>query len=114
MSGNRFEVRLINWITRPDRAKFGFAVTPDGREIYVGENAFTRTEDLARVLPGSRLSVTIRPKSNEQRFRERLNAGFYRDAGLSHRNPRPPRDEKVTRPMAATARLLDEDYAYEN
>lgn len=88
-SNERFEGTLQKWIEHSDRRRFGFAVMGDGKEVYVNEKDVRKT-DLTRFDVGSRISFRLRPpKSDQQRFLDRLNAGAYRDVlNMNHRNPR--------------------------
>jgi len=108
MYDKRFAGVVVKWFTPINRPKFGFAITAEGQEIYFSEYAFLRKDELQRIGIGSEISFTL-PKTLHDRFVERLNAGHYRDAGLSHRNPRPPLDDMAQHQRAAKVRL-EEDH----
>jgi len=103
---------ITKWIKLPGRPRFGFATTPDGKQIYVAETAFGNRNHIRHVCAGTKIKFQLRaPKTDQQRFLDALNAGAYRDVpSMNHRNPR--RIEiKERRPRATNVRIAEESVA---
>jgi hypothetical protein len=100
--------QMIKWIELPGRTRFGFATTPDGRQIYVSETAFSNRDQITRVRAGTKIEFQLRaPKTDQRRFLDALNAGAFRDVpNMNHRNPRCLEIEEQ-RPRAINVRIVE-------
>ena len=72
--------------------RWGFAVTPEGKNVFVHESAFRDHRQVVCVNYGTLIEFD-RPvaKTAEQAFLDKLNAGKFRDdptVARNHRNPR--------------------------
>jgi cold shock CspA family protein len=83
--------------------QFGFAVTEDGEEFYVGAGPFTRRVDFE----GTRVRFDRQLKNPDASWTRRLNDGRLRDTdGIDPRNPRPPRRPRA-KPVAVNVVVID-------
>ena len=83
--------------------KFGFAVTDDGEEFYVGAGPSTRRADFE----GSRVQFDRQVKRPDDAWTQKLNDGRLRDTdGIDPRNPRRPRRPR-TKPVAVNVVVVD-------
>jgi len=105
-----FTGEIVKWIELPGRPRFGFATTPDGKEIYVNEAAFSNRDQIPRIDVGTKIRFQLRaPKTDQQRFLDALNAGAYRDvSNVDHRNPW-RLVTKERRPQAINVRIVEND-----
>ncbi len=90
-----------------DSAKqFGFIVTEDGQEFYIGAGPLTRGADFE----GTRVRFDrAKTKSPDTSWTRMLNNGRLRDLdGVDARNPRPPRRPR-TKPVATNVVAIDPD-----
>src|ERR1700739_743515 len=85
--------------------QFGFAVTEDGEEFYVGAGHFTSRVDVE----GTRIRFDrAKTKSPDASWTGMLNDGRFRDTtGINPRNPRPPRRPRA-QPAAPTVVVIGE------
>jgi cold shock CspA family protein len=85
--------------------QFGFVVTEDGREFYVGAGPFTRRADFE----GTRVRFDRQVKRPDDAvWTQKLNDGRFRDTGgIDPRNPRPPRRPGATKPVAVNVVVID-------
>jgi cold shock CspA family protein len=87
--------------------QFGFLVTEDGQEFYVGAGPFTRRADFE----GTRVRFDRLVKRSDDAWTRKLNDGTLRDAdGIDPRNPRPPRRTwkgKAKKPVAVNVVVID-------
>jgi len=92
--------------------QFGFVVTEDGREFYVGAGRFTRPAArsgrlLWVDLEGKRIRFDRATKSPDAAWTRMLNDGKLRDAdGIDTRNPRSPRRPRE-KPVATNVVVID-------
>jgi cold shock CspA family protein len=95
-------VRTIRY-WNPEK-QFGFVVTQDGQEFYVGAGHLTGRADLE----GPRIRFDrAKTKSPDSSWTRMLNDGRLRDTdGINPRNPRPPR-RPGARPVATNVVVLD-------
>ena len=84
--------------------QFGFAVTEDGQEFYVGAGPFTRRADFE----GTRVRFDRQVKRPDDVWTRKLNDGMLRDADVDPRNPRPPRRPRA-KPAATNVVVIDPD-----
>jgi hypothetical protein len=85
--------------------QFGFAVTEDGQEFFVGAGPFTRRADFE----GTRVRFDRQAKRPDDVWTQKLNDGRLRDAdGIDSRNPRPPRPPRA-KPIATNVVVIDPD-----
>lgn len=84
--------------------QFGFLVTEDGQEFYVGAGPFTRRADFER----TRVRFDRQVKRPDDAWTQKLNDGRLRDADIDPRNPRPPRRPRV-KPIATNVVVIDSD-----
>ena len=83
--------------------QFGFLVTEDGREFYVGAGPLTRGADFE----GTRIRFDrAKTKSPDASWTRMLNDGRLRDLNVNARNPRPPR-RPGAKPVATNVVALD-------
>jgi len=96
--------------------QFGFAVTEDGQEFYVGGSRFTSpaaSSELLRLadLEGKKIQFDRQVKSSDDPWTDSLNEGNLRDLdGINPRNPHPPRRTwtgAVRKPVAVNIVLLN-------
>jgi cold shock CspA family protein len=84
--------------------QFGFLVTEDGQEFYVGAGPFTRRADFE----GTRVRFDRQGKRPDAPWIRRLNDGKLRDVdGINHRKPRPLRRPGATKPVAVNVVVID-------
>lgn len=82
--------------------QFGFVVTEDGREFYVGSGNFTRP-----FFEGARVQFEQKAEGSKA-YWAGLSEGKFRDKdGINHRNPRRPRPGCV-RPLAVRVVVIEE------
>jgi cold shock CspA family protein len=87
--------------------QFGFVVTEDGQEFYVGAAAKRIAQrDGFRFLEGTRIRFDSAKKSDNA-WTKRLNDGKLRDADVDPRNPRPPRRPRE-KPVATNVVVIEE------
>jgi cold shock CspA family protein len=85
--------------------QFGFIVTEDGQEFYVGAGPLTRGTDF----DGTRVRFERRVKRPDAAvWTQKLNDGRLRDADVDPRNPRPPR-RPGAKPVAMNVVVIDPD-----
>jgi cold shock CspA family protein len=83
--------------------QFGFLVTEDGQEFYVGAGPLTRGADFE----GTRVRFDRQVKRPDGAvWTQKLNDGRLRDADVDPRNPRPPRRPRA-KPVATNVVVLD-------
>ena len=92
--------------------QFGFAVTDDGQEFYVGAGRFTRPAARSgrmiwADLEGKRVQFDRQVKRPDDVWTQKMNDGRLRDAdGIASRNPRPPRPRRA-KPVAVNVVVID-------
>ncbi len=84
--------------------QFGFAVTDDGREFYVGTGPLPRGADFE----GTRVRFDRQVKRPDDVWTQKLNDGRLRDTdGIGPRNPRRPRRPRA-KPVAVNVVVIEE------
>jgi cold shock CspA family protein len=72
--------------------QWGFAITPEGKNLFVHKSAFRDHRQVPRVRYGTQIEFDLPvTQGAEQAFRDKLNAGKYRDdvrIAQNYRNPR--------------------------
>jgi cold shock CspA family protein len=85
--------------------QFGFLVTEDGQEFFVGGGPVARPADFE----GTRVRFDRQVKRPDDVWTQKLNDGRLRDTdGIDPRNPRPPRRPRA-KPVAVNVVVLDEE-----
>jgi hypothetical protein len=93
--------------------QFGFAVTEDGQEFYIGARHLTRPAAhsgrlLWANLEGKQIRFDRQVKRPDDVWTQKLNDGRLRDAaGVDSRNPRPPRRPRE-KPAAVNVVVIEE------
>jgi cold shock CspA family protein len=83
--------------------QFGFLVTEDGQEFYIGAGPLTRGADFE----GTRVRFDRQVKRPDDAWTQKLNDGRFRDTdGIDPRNPRPPRRPRA-KPVAVNVVAID-------
>jgi hypothetical protein len=76
--------------------QFGFAVTDEGQEFYIGAGHLAGRSNLE----GTRIRFDRQVKRPDDAWTQKLNDGRLRDANVDPRNPRKPRHPRE-KPAAA-------------
>jgi cold shock CspA family protein len=82
-------------------AQFGFATTPEGKQIFVHSAAFRNHRQVSSVRAGTKIEFDLQAQNAERAFLDKLNAGKYRDDPTIARNHRNPRRAVNKKPRAA-------------
>ena len=87
---------------------FGFAITPDGKKVFVHRNNFAagrREEAIRSLVQGSKIECEIQEASDD--FTEALNSGSFRDVSMNHRRPKASKLRSARYPRALGIKVVE-------
>lgn len=86
---------------------FGFAITPDGKKVFVHRNNFAagqREDAIRSLIQGSKIECEIREDDD---FTDALNSGSLRDARMNHRRPKASKLRAARHPRALGIKVVE-------
>jgi len=86
---------------------YGFAVTPDGRKLFLHYRNFVREQQMVvrSLVQGVTIECEFSDVVND--FAEALNSGSLRDSGMNHRRPRTAANISTRNPVALRIRVVE-------
>jgi cold shock CspA family protein len=96
----------INWFNL--EKGYGFAISEAGAQVFLDRRNVVEGQDKHLLVQGAPIEFEIDAPRVVDTFVEALNAGLLRDAGFSHRRPKPKRNVKSRRPAALRIRVVEE------
>ena len=96
---------VVAWFD--DLKGFGFAITRDGRKLFVHRNNFAagqREDTIRSLIQGSKIECEIREDDD---FTDALNSGSLRDVAMNHRRPKAPKLRAARHPRALRIQVVE-------